>query len=33
MRSYFRDVLDHVLRINQQVSSMHELLSNLFRRT
>ena len=29
MRSYFRDVLDHVLRVNQQVNAMHELLSNL----
>ena len=29
MRSYFRDIYDHVVRINQQVDSMHELLSNL----
>jgi magnesium transporter len=29
MESYFRDVLDHLIRINQHVDSMHELLSNL----
>ena len=29
MKSYFRDVLDHLVRINQQMESMHELLSNL----
>ncbi len=29
MKSYFRDVYDHLLRINQQVEAMHELLSNL----
>jgi magnesium transporter len=29
MRSYFRDVYDHLLRIDQQVEAMHELVSNL----
>ena len=29
MKSYFRDVLDHLIRVNQHVDSMHELLSNM----
>jgi magnesium transporter len=29
MRSYFRDVLDHLIRVNGHVDSMHELLSNM----
>ena len=29
IRSYFRDVHDHLARISQQVDAMHELLSNL----
>jgi magnesium transporter len=29
MKSYFRDILDHLMRINQQTEAMHELLSNL----
>jgi magnesium transporter len=29
MKSYFRDVLDHLIRVNQHVDAMHELLSNL----
>jgi magnesium transporter len=29
LRSYFRDVYDHLVRINQQVEAMHELLSSL----
>jgi magnesium transporter len=29
MRSYFRDVYDHVVRINQHVESQHELLANM----
>ena len=29
MQSYFRDVYDHLVRINGQVESMHELLSSL----
>ena len=29
LRSYFRDVYDHLVRINQQVEALHELLSNL----
>ena len=29
MRTYFRDILDHLIRINQQVDAMHQLLGNL----
>jgi magnesium transporter len=29
MKSYFRDVLDHLIRVNGHVDSMHELLSNM----
>src|SRR5687767_184715 len=29
MGSYFRDVLDHLIRLNANVDSMHELLSNM----
>ena len=29
MRSYFRDVLDHLIRVNGHIDSMHELLSNM----
>ena len=29
LRSYYRDVLDHLIRINQQVDAMHQLLGNL----
>ncbi len=29
MRSYFRDVYDHLVRINQQVEAQHELLANM----
>ncbi|HEX8120857.1 MAG TPA: magnesium/cobalt transporter CorA [Solirubrobacteraceae bacterium] len=29
MTSYFRDVLDHLIRVNGHVDSMHELLSNM----
>ena len=29
MKSYFRDVLDHLIRVNSHVDSMHELLSNM----
>jgi magnesium transporter len=29
MQSYFRDVLDHLFRVNGHVDSMHELLSNM----
>ncbi len=29
MKTYFRDVYDHLVRIHQQVDAMHELLANL----
>ena len=29
MKSYFRDVLDHLIRVSGHVDSMHELLSNM----
>ncbi len=29
MSSYYRDVLDHLIRVNQHVDSMHELLSSM----
>jgi magnesium transporter len=29
MGSYFRDVYDHLVRVNQQVDAMHELLANM----
>ena len=29
LRSYFRDVLDHLIRVNQQVDSMHQLLNSM----
>jgi magnesium transporter len=29
MKSYFRDVLDHLMRLNAHVDSMHELLANM----
>ncbi len=29
MGSYFRDVYDHLVRVNQQVEAMHELLANM----
>jgi magnesium transporter len=29
MSSYFRDVLDHLIRVNAHIDSMHELLSNM----
>ena len=29
LRDYFRDVMDHLVRVNQQVDAYHELLGNL----
>ncbi len=29
MKSYFRDILDHLIRVNAHVESMHELLANM----